>query len=246
MASHFVRATLPLSLPCALPTSQAVLDHASRLPARRRERFLAVRALLAELMLKVYGLTPLPELTTCKYGRPLFANRDLPDFSIAYAGNVIGVLLAEEGGRVGLDMEMVRAHSRQTIEYHQRFISSSERTWINAQPDPLEASTQIWTLRQSVVKLAGEGEREMAAICLQPGAGRLRATRFPDVQVISDVEPSLVWSCALLTNTDRLCLWDREADGSWRALRTLELNKPSIGSHTLRLTSLPQDRPLQA
>ena len=83
--------------------------------------------LLAELMLRVYGMPQLPGLTTTVNGRPCFIDPDLPDFSIAYAGNVIGVLLAEEQSRAGLDMEMVRAHSRQTVEHHLQHLSSGEK-----------------------------------------------------------------------------------------------------------------------
>lgn len=48
--------------------------------------------LLAELMLRVYGIQQLPELITLSNGRPCFADPNLPDFSIAYAGGQIDVL----------------------------------------------------------------------------------------------------------------------------------------------------------
>lgn len=246
MASHFLRAMLPPVTPPAHRIPQAVLNHAENFTDKRRGRFIAARILLAELMLKIYGMTQLPELTTRINGRPTFANRELPEFSIAYAGNIIGVLLADEDGYAGLDMEIMHAHSRQTLEYHQQFISSSERAWINAQPEPLEASTQIWTIRQSIVKLTGEGEHGMDALHLHPAAGRLRAGSFPPIQVVSDIEQSLVWSCALSPGTSRLCLWEMEEASSWRSLHDIDLNKVNMGPQALRLTSRPQEPILQA
>ncbi|WP_409075060.1 4'-phosphopantetheinyl transferase family protein [Pantoea sp. C3] len=245
MAGHFVRWTGdPGFLAERLRISQDVFDTAQHFADKRRGRFLAARALLAQLMLRVYGINELPALITNSNGRPAFADRDLPDFSIAYAGNMIGVLLAEEGGRAGLDMEIVRAHSRQTQEQLMQELTSGEVAWINAQQDFMEAVTQIWTLRQSILKLTGAGESGLDSLRLLPGAGRLRSTLYPDIQVVCDAEPTLVWACALSPATQRLHLWEMDSSHQWRALREVEMSKPNIGPHTLRLTSLPHERSL--
>ena len=153
MAGYFVRWTGTTPLPVTVSRiTPDVLDSAARLPDRRRARFLAARELLAQLMLRIYGIDRLPPLSVSSSGRPCFADPNLPDFSISYTGNITGVLLAEEGGRAGLDMEIVRAHSRQTQEALMQELSSGEKAWINAQQDFMEAATQIWTLdRKSVV-----------------------------------------------------------------------------------------------
>lgn len=136
MASHFVRwLGNPLLSSKLMRIPQDVINSAEHFPDKRRSRFLAARELLAQLMLRVYGIRELPALITTSSGRPCFTDPHLPDFSIAYAGNTIGVLLAEKGGRASLDMEIVHAHSRQV--------------------------TQIWTLRQSILKLTGETESGM-------------------------------------------------------------------------------------
>jgi len=157
MASHFVRWVVnPPLTPETMRVPQDVMTSAGHLPDKRRGRFLAARALLAQLMLRVYGIRDLPPLIASSSGRPCFADPNLPDFSISYAGNMVGVLLAEEGGRAGLDMEIVRAHSRQAQDALTQGLSSGEKAWINAQQDFMEAVTQIWTLRQSILKLTGE------------------------------------------------------------------------------------------
>lgn len=244
MAGHFVRWTSDSGFPVGnLRMPQNVIDAAQGFADRRRgERFLAARALLAQLMLRVYGINSLPPLITHCNGRPAFADNDLPDFSIAYAGNMVGVLLAEEGERAGLDVEIVRAHSRQKQEQLMQGLTSGEIAWINAQQDFMEAVTQIWTLRQSILKLTGEGENGLDSLRLLPGAGRLRSTLYPDIQVVCDAEPTLVWACALSSATQRLHLWEMDSAHQWRALREVEVNKPNIGPCALRLTSQPEER----
>ncbi|AUX91652.1 4'-phosphopantetheinyl transferase family protein [Mixta gaviniae] len=245
MASHFVRWTLAQSRADVQRIPADVVEKARFLSEKRRSRYLAARMLLAELMLRVYGMPQLPGLTTTANGRPCFIDPDLPDFSIAYAGNVIGVLLAEEQSRAGLDMEMVRAHSRQTVEHHLQHLSSGEKAWINAQQDPLEAITQIWTLRQSILKLTGEKNDCGGTLQLHPASGRLRSPVFPDVQAVCDVEPLLIWSCALSPATSRLRLWEIDDLHNWTALRDIEMNKANMGPQTLRLTSMPLEKQLQ-
>jgi len=245
MAGHFVRWTgNPGFSAKDMHIPQAIVDTAQQFADKRRGRFLAARTLLAQLMLRVYGINMLPRLTTQANGRPIFADRDLPDFSIAYAGNTVGVLLAEEGGRAGLDMEIVRARSRQTQELVLQGLTSGEIAWINAQQDAMEAVTQIWTLRQSILKLTGDHDQGMDSLRLLPGAGRLRSSRYPDIQVVCDAEPMLVWSCALSPATQRLCLWEMDNSLEWHALREIEMGKSDIGPHALRLTSLPTERSL--
>jgi len=245
MASHFVRWTLVQSPARLQRLPQKLIEDSWSHNDKRRMRFLAARVLLAELMLRVYGMQQLPALISMSSGRPCFADPDLPDFSISYAGNQVGVLLAEEGGRAGLDMEIVRAHSRQTVENQRQCLTSGEKAWINAQHDAVEAATQIWTLRQCVLKLSGEGQRNIDSLRLHPASGRLRSAAFPDIQAICDVDPLLVWSCALSPGTERLRLWEYDEINGWLALRDIEVNKPNIGPRALRLTSMPQERLLQ-
>lgn len=205
MAGHFARRTLVQGALRVPRLSQQLIDHAAMLPEKRRQRFLAARSLLAELMLRVYGITQLPEVTFSSCGRPRFVDCDLPDFSIAYAGTIVGVLLAEEGCRVGLGMEIMRAHSRQTMDFYLRNLSSGEKAWINAQTDPVEAVTQLWAMRKSLLKLTGKPDNPGESLRLHPASGRLRALNFPDIQAVSDVEPLLLWSCAFSPASGCIC-----------------------------------------
>ena len=109
------------------------MTSAGHLPDKRRGRFLAARALLAQLMLRVYGIRDLPPLIASSSGRPCFADPNLPDFSISYAGNMVGVLLAE-GGRAGRYGNRSGAQPPRRMPLTQG-LSSGEKAWINAQQD---------------------------------------------------------------------------------------------------------------
>ncbi len=242
MASHFVRWTRTQNKVNVHRIPQNMVENANNFNEKYRGRYLAARMLLAELMLHIYGIHQLPALIISDTGRPCFADPDLPDFSITYAGNVVGVLLAEENVRVGLDMEIVRAHSRQTLEYYRQHFSSSEKTWINAQQDPTEAATQLWTLRQSILKLSDASTPGIDSLWLHPALGRLRSALFPDIRAICDVEPSLVWSAAFSPGVNRLRLWEIDDRYAWQKLRDVDINKTNSGPHILRLTSMPSER----
>ena len=108
MATHFARGILTEGRLVSARISSACHREALTLPEHRRSRFLASRALLAELMFMLYGTSELPDIITQPEGRPVFADPDLPRFSIAYTGNIIGVALTTEGD-CGLDMELQRA-----------------------------------------------------------------------------------------------------------------------------------------
>jgi len=242
MASHFARWTLVQTKAQVHRLPLKLVELSTSLTERRRRRYLAARTLLAEMMLRIYGIPQLPEIAISSSGRPYFANPALPDFSISYAGNMVGVLIAEEGCRAGLDMEIVRAHSRQTLEQHLQTFSSGEKAWINAQNDASEACAQIWTIRQSILKMTGEGSSGFDALRLHPASGRLRSSTLADIQAICDVEALMVWSCALSPGTDRLHLWEYDGNEEWTSLQSINAYSLNMGSRALRLTSLPAEK----
>ncbi len=114
MATHFARGTLTEGQLDSTRLSSSCYNEAWKHPEHRRTRFLASRALLAELLFMLYGTSELPEVITEPEGRPVFADPELPRFSIAYAGNIVGLALTTEGD-CGLDMELQRAPAAWTV-----------------------------------------------------------------------------------------------------------------------------------
>ena len=143
MATHFARGILTEGHLVSARISSACHSEARTLPEHRRTRFLASRALLAELLFMLYGTSELPDIITQPEGRPVFADPELPRFSIAYTGNIIGIALTTEGD-CGLDMELQRAtrgfHSANPHDDYP--LSSNEQLWVRNQNDPIPCFLQ--------------------------------------------------------------------------------------------------------
>lgn len=234
MACHFIRWDATTEISNTQRLSSAVIEQTASFSAKRRRRFLQGRILLAEMMFYLFGIPQLPSLATTPTGRPCFVDSHLPDFSLAYAGNTIGVLLSLEG-KVGLDIEVMRARGHNLL--HQYF-SSAENAWITAQYDRLEAETQLWCIRQSVLKLCGLTNGGQGSLHLHPFSGHLRCHIAPHVQVMSDAEEYLCWACAHEPGLNRLICWQYDESEGLQKFREISSQNPPPSTHFLKLTSL--------
>lgn len=233
MAMHFARSAITSPHSISLRLTRATHDRANQLPSYRRTRYLASRSLLAELLFMLYGITRLPEIKLSTSGRPHFVDPTLPDFSIAYAGNMVGVLLAPEG-QCGLDMSLQRRFATPAPDMTYA-ASGNEIIWANNQQDPNEARSQLYTLRQSVLKLIEVPE---VSLQLLPISGRLKVDNAPWLETISDVEDILIWGCAATPGIVGLQLWLHDNDQNWQRLTDIQARYQSPGSRIIRLASL--------
>ncbi len=243
MATHFARGTLKEGQLVSPRISSACHAEARNLPEHRRTRFLASRSLLAELMFMLYGTRELPDMITQPEGRPVFANPELPRFSIAYAGNIIGIALTTEGD-CGLDLELQRAtRGFHVLNPHEDYpLSSNEKLWIRNQNDPIEAKAQLITLRQSIRKLCGCASDDASLLQLLPGSGRLRATKAARVEALCDAEDVLIWSIAVTPAIERLKIWEFDSTRGWRSLPEVPERANEPAARLMRLTSLPAEK----
>lgn len=209
MATHFARGILTEGHLISVRLPSQCHQEARNIPPHRQSRFLASRGLLAELMFMLYGIGELPEIVTLPKGKPVFSDKNLPSFSISYAGNMVGVALTTEG-ECGLDMELQRAtrgfHSPHAPDNHT--FSSNESLWISKQNDPNEARAQLITLRRSVLKLTGDVlNDDPRDLQLLPIAGRLKCAHVNHVEALCDAEDVLVWSVAVTPTIEKLSVW---------------------------------------
>ena len=246
MATHFARGTLTEGRLVSARLSSACYNEADKLPEYRRTRFLASRALLAELLFMLYGTLELPEIILQVEGRPVFADPELPRFSVAYIGNIVGVALTTEGD-CGLDMELQRAtrgfHSGPHA--HDAYpLSSNEALWVRNQNDPDEAKAQLITLRQSVRKLCGCASDDASLLQLLPGSGRLRATKASRIEALSDAEDVLIWAISVSPAIERLKIWEFDSRHGWHSLADVPERANEPEARLIRLTSLPAEKHL--
>lgn len=240
MATHFARGILTEGHLISVRLPSPCHIEANSLPTHRRTRFLASRSLLAELMFMLYGTSSLPEIVQHAKGKPVFRDKNLPGFSISYAGNIVGVALTTEGN-CGLDMELQRAirgfnypHSTDT-----RRFSSNENLWINNQSDPNEARAQLITLRQSVLKLTGDmSNDDPRELQLLPGAGRLKCAHTAQIEAICDVEDVLVWSVAVTPAIEKLKVWEFDGKQDWKSLPDIQTRANAPTGRLIRFSQL--------
>jgi phosphopantetheinyl transferase len=238
MACHFARWVAAEPEPDTHRLPPNVLLSARSLSEKQRKRFLSGRVLLAEMMFYLYGITELPAIITLPSGRPSFESQNLPDFSLAYAGTTVGVMLSSEG-KVGLDLEVIHARSALINSQQQAQLSAVEQTWIALQSDPVESALQLWCIRQSMLKLSGLTEHGERSLSLNPASGRLRSAITPEAQVMSDIDGSLTWACAHSPAIARLLCWRYSPESGFTRTQTLSIQQQPHSPHFMKFTSLP-------
>ncbi|SFU11137.1 Phosphopantetheinyl transferase [Kosakonia arachidis] len=243
MATHFARGIISDGHLVSTRLPLSYHDTARQLPEYRRTRFLASRALLAEMMFMLYGTSELPEIVIESSGKPTFADVSLPHFSLAYAGNLVGVAITTEGV-CGLDMELQRARSFHSMRAQKPPFSNNELLWINNQNDPNEAQTQLVTLRQSAMKLIHQMHDDQGLLQLLPGSGRLRLMPLTRVEVMCDAEDVLIWSVAVSPAIESLKIWEFDSRTGWRYLSDVQTRANDPASRLMRFTSLPAEKTL--
>nr|WP_113867154.1 hypothetical protein [Brenneria salicis]NMN93364.1 phosphopantetheinyl transferase [Brenneria salicis ATCC 15712 = DSM 30166]RBP61669.1 phosphopantetheinyl transferase [Brenneria salicis ATCC 15712 = DSM 30166]RLM30451.1 hypothetical protein BHG07_10815 [Brenneria salicis ATCC 15712 = DSM 30166] len=235
MTCHFVRWTSTEALPDLQRLSDDLISSTQGFSAKRRERYLKSRALLAEMMFYFFGYPQLLPLLSSPEGRPYFADPILPNFSLGYAGNTIAILLSEEG-LVGMDIEIVHVRSNNQVPAHLQTRTQAEQAWIDAQQDPLEAATQLCTIRQSLLKLPTLNVSRPESLKLHPASGRLRTNSLSEVEVISDIDDYLAWACAHAPTLNRLVIWNYSSDMGMKKTREI-IHQQRQSVRYMRLTS---------
>ena len=237
MACHFARWAITENEPDIhrLPTD--VLTFANTLSPKPARRFIHGRVLLAELIFYLYGIARLPQIIILPSGRPSFAASGLPDFSLAYAGNTLGVMLSSEG-KAGLDLDVLHARSA-SHQPRPSALSGAEKNWVALQSDPDESASQLECIRQSVHKLSGQSDITSDTLSLHPSSGRLRSSVTSDVQVMSDIDGPIVWSCAHSPAIQRLICWCYDPDEGFIRIATFSPQQQVDSLHFMKLTSLP-------
>ena len=146
------------------------------LGAGRREKILRLkhafdrkRSLMAGIMIRdnltAYGVNP-DNISTNNTGRPFISGgsdrNEVPgiDFNISHSGDyvIMGIsdVKRQDGSiaRIGCDIEQIRDRNTKIAE---RYFDETELVWIEQADDKTRAFYQIWTARESYIKMTGEG-----------------------------------------------------------------------------------------
>lgn len=196
-----VIAPLPADI-ADIPTTRLSQDVLSKLPTLnelRQKQYLASRALLAELLFQRLNIETLPEISAQNNGRPQFIQPNLPDFNISHSGDYVMIALAHHC-RIGTDLEIKRER-RRLLDLARYSFSLSEVNWL----EQLDAQSQtdgfwqLWTIRESILKLEAKGVWQMKAVELAPLTQQINSEFSQQLHCLTYQNDLISWSIS----TDR-------------------------------------------
>lgn len=141
---------------------QTLLDEANNLSGQRKKQFLVCRSILAHLLKQYCNISMLPVIKVGDNGRPSFLEPHLPDFNISHSQDWVAVAISLEG-KVGLDIEVARPR-KNYLKVAKNFFADDEYQWMTKQDDTLRAFWQLWTLKESALKLYAKGVWQIKSV----------------------------------------------------------------------------------
>ncbi len=125
---------------------------------KRRREILLGDAVRAALFSKISAQNEPIEVRDC--GKPYLPNRCDISFNISHSGElVLGVLLTENKGEIGCDIEKIERDCRcdRKNRIMKRAFSENECSAVQASDDPTAEFYAVWTKKEAYLKYTGKG-----------------------------------------------------------------------------------------
>ena len=121
---------------------------------REHDRRLCLSAylLLQQALRDQYGITSVPAFSFGQHGKPYFAHMPHIHFNISHCDDAVARVV--DDAPVGVDVESIHRYDSALLP---RTMSAEEQLLIAAARHPAEAFIKLWTMKESVLKLTGEG-----------------------------------------------------------------------------------------
>ena len=142
--------------------SKQIINDAELFNGRRKKQFLVCRSILASLLNQYCQIAILPTMVIGDNNRPCFLEPNLPDFNISHSQDWVAVAISLDG-RVGLDIEVARPR-KNYLDVAKSFFADAEYQWMMQQADTLTAFWQLWTLKESALKLYAKGVWQIKSV----------------------------------------------------------------------------------
>ena len=117
-----------------------------------RRQCVAVWLLLRDSLRRQYGLDKVPEIAYMPDGKPYFPDRSDIHFSLSHCKVAVACSLHDHS--VGIDIERVHAYKDSLAAY---VLNENELKSVRESINPALAFTKLWTMKESLLKLTGEG-----------------------------------------------------------------------------------------
>ena len=153
------------------------------------DRYTCAKAwlLLCGLLSEHYGITSVPEPCCGPFGKPFLKDFPQVHFSISHCRRA--VLCAVCDAPVGVDVEELQYDP----SLARAVLSEAELSQLLACPDPRLCFTELWTRKESLLKLEGTGLSgpDLRSLLERKGSG-------VDLRTRSDPAAGIAWSIATL------------------------------------------------
>ncbi|MBP5259239.1 MAG: 4'-phosphopantetheinyl transferase superfamily protein [Paludibacteraceae bacterium] len=127
----------------------------------RRQCVLSYR-LLCRALQEEYGIAQPPEFEYGEHGKPMLAaHRDI-HFSLSHCRQAVACVVSDRP--VGVDVETIGRGKPDLMDY---VLSDNERRAVEASDRPQELFAELWTRKEALCKLTGEGITDQIATLLE-------------------------------------------------------------------------------
>lgn len=145
----------------------SLADALEQISPERREKALKFRfeqgqreCVLAYLLLKralkeTYGIDGNPRLTEQKDGKPVLTDYPHIHFNLSHCKEAVACVVGDEA--VGVDVERIGRYTESLAHY---VLSEEEVNRVEASENPGREFIKLWTMKEALLKLTGEGIRD--------------------------------------------------------------------------------------
>lgn len=139
------------------------LDMAESFCEHRKQMYLSGRSVLFESLKKFYGKDRMPKILSREHGKPYFEDITFPRFNLSHTKDFICLALSDSD--TGVDLEYVRERKNLDALIN-RVMCDSEKAHISMLDEngKLECFTAMWTVRECLIKLSGNGLADLDKI----------------------------------------------------------------------------------
>ena len=117
-----------------------------------RKTCAAAYLLLCEGLKKEYGITKKPVFEYGEHGKPVLAGFPHIHFNISHCREAVICVISDRP--VGVDVESVREYKESLVNYT---MNDDEARQITRSENPALTFTKLWTRKEALLKLIGEG-----------------------------------------------------------------------------------------
>jgi 4'-phosphopantetheinyl transferase len=119
-----------------------------------RQTCAAAYLLLCQGLRELYGITEPPVFEYGPHGKPTIVGHPDIHFNLSHCREAAICVVADHP--VGIDIETFREYRETLVDY---VMNDDERRQIRESANPAAAFVRLWTMKEAVLKLSGEGLR---------------------------------------------------------------------------------------